>query len=120
MRDYSMDLAKIAANIVTDVMGTGLTAETKYSSDGNNIIMEFNGYPLRGSKKRAKSLFSFLALPSMYVREMSTLLPSNRRSAAIIRRKLANNLHILMCTTTGILAGITANENVLRTSFPIL
>lgn len=28
MRDYSMDLAKIAANIVTDVIGSGLNAET--------------------------------------------------------------------------------------------
>lgn len=68
MRDYSMDLAKIAANIVTDVMGTGLTAETKYSSDGNNIIMEFNGYPLRGSRKKGKVFVQF-PRSTFYVRK---------------------------------------------------
>lgn len=68
MRDYSMDLARIAANIVTDVMGTGLTAETRYSSDGNNIIMEFNGYPLRGSRKKGKVFVQF-PRSTFYVRK---------------------------------------------------
>lgn len=68
MRDYSMDLAKIAANIVTDVMGSGLTAETRYSSDGNNIIMEFDGYPLRGSRKKGKVFVQF-PRSTFYVRK---------------------------------------------------
>lgn len=68
MRDYSIDLAKIAANIVTDVMGVGLTAVTKYSSDGNNIIMEFNGYPLYGYNKRGKVFVQF-PRSTFYVRK---------------------------------------------------
>lgn len=68
MRDYSMDLAKIAANIVTDVMGSGLTAETRYSSDGNNIIMEFDGYPLRGSRRKGKVFVQF-PRSTFYVRK---------------------------------------------------
>lgn len=68
MRDYSMDLAKIAANIVTDVMGSGLTAETRYSSDGNNIIMEFDGYPIRGSRRKGKVFVQF-PRSTFYVRK---------------------------------------------------
>lgn len=68
MRDYSMDLAKIAANIVTDIMGFGLTAETRYSSDGNNIIMEFDGYPLRGSRRKGKVFVQF-PRSTFYVRK---------------------------------------------------
>ena len=68
MRDYSMDLAKIAANIVTDVMGSGLTAETRYSSDGNNIIMEFDGYPIRGSRRKGKVFVQF-PRATFYVRK---------------------------------------------------
>ena len=44
MRDYSMDLAKIAAGIVVDVMGNELTATTRYSPDGNNVIIEFDRF----------------------------------------------------------------------------
>lgn len=59
MRDYSMELSRVAAGIVTDVMGSGLTAQTYYSSDGNNIIMEFDGYPLYGSRKTGKVYVQF-------------------------------------------------------------
>ncbi len=59
MRDYSMDLAKIAANIVTDVMGSGLTAEVRYSNDGNQVIMEFDGYPLWKSRRKGKVFVQF-------------------------------------------------------------
>ena len=43
MRDYAMDLANIAASIVNDVMGSNLKVKNSYSSDGNHIIMEFDG-----------------------------------------------------------------------------
>ena len=46
MKDYTMDLTKIAASIVIDCLGSGLTSNIYYSADGNSIIMEFNGYPL--------------------------------------------------------------------------
>jgi len=59
MRDYSMELARVAAGIVTDVMGPRLTAQTSYSSDGNNIIMEFDGYPLYGTRKSGKVYVQF-------------------------------------------------------------
>lgn len=59
MRDYSMELARIASSIVTDVMGDGLTTQTYYSSDGNNIIMEFCGYPLYGTRKTGKVYVQF-------------------------------------------------------------
>jgi len=59
MRDYSMDLAKIAANIVRDVMGCGLTAEVRYSSDQNHIIMEFSGYPIWKSRRKGKVFVQF-------------------------------------------------------------
>lgn len=41
-----MYLAKIASGIVAEVIDNGLTVNTAYSSDGNNIIMKFDGYPL--------------------------------------------------------------------------
>ena len=44
MKDYTMDLTKIAASIVIDCLGSGLTSNIYYSADGNSIIMEFNGY----------------------------------------------------------------------------
>ncbi len=59
MRDYSMELAQIAASIVTDVMGPGLAVQTSYSTDGNNIIMTFDGYPLYGSRKPGKVFVQF-------------------------------------------------------------
>jgi hypothetical protein len=59
MRDYSMELARVAAGIVTDVMGSGLMAQTYYSPDGNNIIMEFDGYPLYGSRETGKAYVEF-------------------------------------------------------------
>ena len=59
MRDYSMDLAKIAAGIVVDVMGNGITANTRYSSDGNNVIMEFDGYPLYAQRQKGKVFVQF-------------------------------------------------------------
>lgn len=68
MRDYSMDLAKIAANIVNDVMGSSMTVETRYSPDGNNIIMEFDGYPLRGSRRKGKVFVQF-PRSTFYVRK---------------------------------------------------
>lgn len=68
MRDYSMDLAMIAAGIVTDVLGQGLTAKTYYNPDGNNIIMEFNGYPLYGSGKPGKVYVQF-PRSTLYVRK---------------------------------------------------
>ena len=68
MRDYSMDLAKVAAAIVVDVMGSDLTATTHYSSDGNNIIMEFNGYPLYGQRQKGKVFVQF-PRSTFYVRK---------------------------------------------------
>lgn len=59
MRDYTMDLTKIAASIVTDCLGSGLTSNTYYSPDGNSIIMEFNGYPLRNSSRTGKVYVQF-------------------------------------------------------------
>lgn len=49
MKDYNLNLAEIAADIITDCLGKNLTSNTYYSVDGNSIIMEFSGYPLRGS-----------------------------------------------------------------------
>jgi len=54
-----MDLAKIATNIVNDVLGFGMTADTRYSPDGNSIIMEFDGYPLWGSRRKGKVFVQF-------------------------------------------------------------
>ncbi len=68
MRDYSMDLAKVAAAIVVDVMGSDLTATTHYSSDGNNIIMEFNGYPLYGQRQKGRVFVQF-PRSTFYVRK---------------------------------------------------
>lgn len=59
MRDFSMELACVAAGIVNDVMGSGLSVQTTYSSDGNNIIMEFDGYPLYGSRRNGKVYVQF-------------------------------------------------------------
>lgn len=49
MKDYNLNFAEIAADIITDCLGKNLTSNTYYSVDGNSIIMEFSGYPLRGS-----------------------------------------------------------------------
>lgn len=59
MRDYSMELTKVAAGIVKDIMGSGITVQTYYSADGNNIIMEFNGYPIYGSRRTGKVFVQF-------------------------------------------------------------
>ena len=59
MRDYSMELAQVAAGIVTDVMGSGLNTRTSYSTDGNNIIIEFDGYPVYGARKPGKVFVQF-------------------------------------------------------------
>lgn len=59
VRDHSLDLAQMAAGIVTDVMGSGLTARALYSTDGNHIIMEFDGYPLFNSSRRGKVFVQF-------------------------------------------------------------
>lgn len=59
MRDYSMDLAKIAAGIVIDVMGTNITANTRYSDDGNSVVMQFDNYPLYGQRKKGKVFVQF-------------------------------------------------------------
>ena len=59
MRDYSMDLAKVATGIIVDVMGGGLSAESHYSSDGNYIIMEFDGYPLYDQRQKGKVFVQF-------------------------------------------------------------
>ena len=59
MRDYSMELAMVAAGVVTDVLGQSLTAKTSYSPDGNNIVVEFSGYPLYGSSKSGKVYVQF-------------------------------------------------------------
>ena len=59
MRDYSMELAQVAAGIVTDVMGSGLNTRTSYSTDGNNIIIEFDGYPIYGARKPGKVFVQF-------------------------------------------------------------
>ncbi|MDY5002152.1 MAG: hypothetical protein SO122_06790 [Eubacteriales bacterium] len=58
MRDYSMELARIAAGIVADVMGD-VKFSTTYSSDSNSIIMEFDGYPIYGAGKKAKVFVQF-------------------------------------------------------------
>lgn len=59
MKDSSMDLAKIAAGIVSEVMGEGLTARTSCSADGNSILMEFDGYPIYGTGRRGKVFVQF-------------------------------------------------------------
>lgn len=68
MRDYTMDLAKIAAGIVTDCLGSGLTSNTYYSTDGNSIVMEFGGYPLRNSFRTGKVFVQF-PRSTFYVRK---------------------------------------------------
>lgn len=59
MKDYTMDLTKIAASIVIDCLGSGLTSNIYYSADGNSIIMEFNGYPLKNSNRTGKVYVQF-------------------------------------------------------------
>ena len=59
MRDYTLDLTKITASIVVDCLGSGLTANTYYSTDGNSIVMEFSGYPLRNSSRTGKVFVQF-------------------------------------------------------------
>ena len=59
MRDHSLELAKIAAGIITDVMGGKLICRTDYSVDGNFIIMEFDGYPIYHSMHRGKVFVQF-------------------------------------------------------------
>lgn len=46
MRDYSMELAQIAAGIMTDVLGGKNPVKVSYSTDGNNIIFELDNYPM--------------------------------------------------------------------------
>lgn len=59
MRDYSLELAQIAAGIVGDVLGGTLTASTVCSADGNSIIMEFDGYPLYNTAGKGKVFVQF-------------------------------------------------------------
>ncbi|MBQ1250967.1 MAG: hypothetical protein IIY00_05160 [Clostridia bacterium] len=54
MQDTSLSLARVAAAIVCDVMGPGLTGTCTYSSDGNHILMQFDGYPFYGSTFRRR------------------------------------------------------------------
>ena len=68
MRDYAMDLANIAASIVNDVMGSNLKVKNSYSSDGNHIIMEFDGYPLYKSRRKGKAFVQF-PRSTFYVRK---------------------------------------------------
>ena len=68
VRDYTMDLTNIAASIVTDCLGSGLTSKTYYSNDGNSIIMEFDGYPLRDSISTGK-VFVQIPRSTFYVRK---------------------------------------------------
>ena len=44
-KDYSMELASIATGIVANIIGIK-SFKTSNSEDGNNIIMEFEGYPI--------------------------------------------------------------------------
>lgn len=59
MEDYNLIIAEIAARIVTDCLGESLTANTYYSADGNYIIMEFSGYPLRESDRTGNVYVQF-------------------------------------------------------------
>lgn len=56
MRDYPLDLSRIATAIVADPLGTDIKTTTNYSSDGNSIVMEFEGLPVYGSTKKGKAL----------------------------------------------------------------
>lgn len=68
MRDYTLDLTKIAASIVVDCLGSSLTVNTYYSEDGNSIVMEFDGYPLRSSSHTGKVFVQF-PRSTFYVRK---------------------------------------------------
>lgn len=85
MTDYSMNLAKFVADIVIDIIGDGITANTKYSSDGNNIIMEFDGYPLYAQSRKSKCLFSLPVQPSMSEEVMFISHPFSSQSEGITR-----------------------------------
>ena len=54
MKDYTMDLTKIAASIVIDCLGSGLTSNIYYSADGNSISMALNVYPPKNSNRSGK------------------------------------------------------------------
>ncbi len=79
MKDYSMALAKIAANIIVDVMGNTLTAETYYSADGNDIITEFRGYPLYGQNKTGTVFWQY-PRSTFYVRKKNVCITPIQQS----------------------------------------
>lgn len=110
MRDYTMDLTKIAASIVTDCLGAGLTSNTYYSADGNSIIMEFNGYPLRNSNRSGKVYVQF-PRSTFYVRKGDVhYTPIQQAQCRYSRKAWVISLHIRMCTMMAILVGITVRE----------
>lgn len=55
-KDYSMDLSAIAVGTIANVIAIK-SFKTYYSSDGNHIIMEFDGYPIYGTDTFGKVLF---------------------------------------------------------------
>ena len=57
-RDYSLDLARIAAGIAAQCLG-GLPFQAAYSPDGNQVIMTFHNYPLYGSDKKGDACVVF-------------------------------------------------------------
>lgn len=59
MKDYNLNFAEIAADIITDCLGKNLTSHTYYSADRNSIIMEFSGYPLRESDRTGNVYVQF-------------------------------------------------------------
>lgn len=67
--DKTMELAHIAAGIITDVMGPGLSCKKiSYTADGNDMMFEFQGYPLYQSWKRG-SVYLRIPRNSFYIRK---------------------------------------------------
>lgn len=64
--DYSMELTKIATGIVANIIGIK-SFNTYNSSDGNSIIMEFDGYPIYGTENSGKVFFQ-LPRSTFYMR----------------------------------------------------
>ena len=59
MKDHNLIIAEIVAGIVSDCLGENLTVVTYYSADRNFVIMEFSGYPLRGSERTGNVYVQF-------------------------------------------------------------
>lgn len=92
MRDYSMDLAKIAAGIVVDVMGNTLESRVYYSEDGNYIIMEYSGYPIYNSRKK-DSVFFVIPRSTFYVRKGNVYFtPVQQAQCRYYQEKIGNQL----------------------------